>query len=140
MDLQKSFGKMTQRIAHDFSGHASRQLHKLDLESLLGTVGLQIAKRPRSLALPMLAAFGAGMAAGALLTPMRGEDLRAKVAAFIRSATSRKSGDGAPTESAIDGAPVASPYEQATRARRDEAAGPNGAKKLPRSPETPVGT
>lgn len=140
MDIQKSFGNMTQRIANEFTTHVTRQLHKLDLAAVLGTLGLQVAKRPKSLALPMLAAFGAGVAAGALLTPMRGQDLRAKVADLARAATSRKPAGDAPVEPAIDGAAVASPYEQATRARRDEAAGPNGAKKLPRSPEAPVGT
>ena len=124
MTIQTSFKNMTERIAHQFTGHVTRQLHKLDLDAILGTIGLQVAKHPRKLMLPVLAAFGAGVAVGTLLAPMSGKELRGKVATLVGTlGKSRKH------QPAIDGAPAESPYEQAARAREDQAAGHNGEKK-----------
>ena len=124
MTIQKSFKSMTERIAHQFTGHVTSQLHKLDLDAFLGMIGLQVAKHPRGLMLPVLAAFGAGVAVGTLLAPMSGKELRDKIAMLVG-----KLGKSRKDQPAIDGAPAESPYEQAARARKDESAGHNGEKK-----------
>lgn len=129
MNIQKSFKSMTERIAHQLTGRLTSQLQKLDLDALLGTLGLQVAKRPRSLMLPVVAAFGAGLALGTLIAPMNGKELRAKFATLVGKSENK---------SAIDGAPTESPYEKAARARRNEAAGTNEEKKAVRVVDVPL--
>lgn len=135
MNVQSSFAGMTQRIAHQFTGLVTKQLQKLDLDAVLGTVGLQLAKRPTGLLAPMLAAFGAGMAVGALLTPMSGKQLRTTLAAVLAKSKQHPAG-----QPAIDGAQTESPYEQAARGRRDDASGNNGQKKSVRVADAPLPT
>lgn len=64
------------------------QLHKVNFEGVLGAVGLQLAKHGRGASLPIVAAFGAGMAVGAgtalLLTPLTGRDLRGKLGELLQ--------------------------------------------------------
>ncbi len=127
--IPQSFKSMTERIAHQLGGRLTSQLQKLDLEALLGTIGLQVARRPRILVLPVVAAFGAGLAVGTLIAPMSGKELRSKFATLV--------GKSLKSKSAIDGAPAESPYEQAARARRDEVAGSNGEKKPVRVVDVP---
>jgi hypothetical protein len=121
MTIQKSLKDMTQRIANQFMDRVTSQLQKLDLDALLGTLGLQVARRPRSLMLPVVVAFGAGLAVGALTAPMSGKELRAKFTTLVGKRETIKPG--------IDGAPAESPYGQAARARRDDVSGNNGEKK-----------
>lgn len=124
MNIPNSFSGMTQRIADQFTSHVTHQLRKLDLDGLLGAIGLQVSRRPTSLLWPVVAAFGAGIAVGTLLAPMSGKELRAKLVTLVG-----KSQKPAASQPAIDGAPNESPYEQAARGRRDDA-GNNGQKKV----------
>lgn len=64
------------------------QLHKVNLDGVLGAIGLQRAKPGRGASLPIVAAFGAGMAVGAgaalLLAPTSGKDLRGKLGDLLK--------------------------------------------------------
>ncbi|MFO0749776.1 MAG: hypothetical protein U1F43_29510 [Myxococcota bacterium] len=134
MEVQKGLVSMKNRLANQLG----QALHDVKLEHVLAAVGLQASRPRRGMVLPLLTAFGAGMAAGALLTPMNGKTLRAGIGAFVTrlqakaSARKKLTGDAAAPDS--DG--MESPYDKASKAQRDG----NGEKKNARVGEGPVPT
>jgi len=110
MKLKKTMDSFMNRVG----GQVAGRLDKVDLNSLLSSVGLELVKHRRSIALPLVAAFVGGMAIGALITPVTGKDLRGRLMTFVGGL---KKTDRA-RELTSDGKPVASPYEDA-KAERD---------------------
>lgn len=113
MELGKSMESMVKRV----SGQIGRRLDKIDLESMLASIGLQVFKQRSSLAWPLVTAFGAGMVVGAVFTPMSGKELRGHIADLYEKGRAKMGS----RELTADGKPVASPYEDA-KTERDESA------------------
>lgn len=109
MKIGKSMESMVKRV----TGQVGKRLDEIDLESMLASIGLQVFKQRRSLAWPLISAFGAGVAVGMIFAPMSGKDLRGRIVSLARRATKSD-----PRELTSDGRPVASPYDDAKE--RDE--------------------
>ena len=129
MDIQKNIEAMKNKIASQLVGQLTNQVQKIDLHSILAAVGLQVAKRSRSLTVPMIGAFGAGLAVGALFTPMSGKELRQKVWMLVSKSGTKPVGHiaelaGASTSAEDSGE---SPYDKARNQR--DSGGANGQKK-----------
>jgi len=131
MEIKKTFERVMSRVA----GQVESRIQKVDLDSLLAAVGLQVAKHRRSMSLPLLAAFGSGVAVGVLLAPVSGKDLRGKIALLMGKLkqSGRAATDGAAQE-VTDTEAVESPIERATRLQHVPA-GSNGQRKSPRQDE-----
>jgi len=112
------------------------QLSKMNLDSVLGAIGLQLAKRGRGPLLPTVAAFGAGMAVGAgaalMLAPMSGRDLRGKFGEFLKKlphwgskqATDLEASPELPHEDAVEPEPaVVNSVHSAGRTKRTNSDG-----------------
>jgi hypothetical protein len=127
MKFKKTMDSFMNRVG----GQVAGRLEKVDLNSLLGSVGLELVKHRRSIALPLVAAFVGGMAIGALITPVNGKDLRTRIMTFVGGI--KKSGNDGVRELTSDGKPVASPYEdaKAERDHRDLANARKGGRPMP---------
>jgi len=75
MGIKKNFIDMRNRIGSQLES----RLEAVDLESLLGVVGLQVVKRAPRMTLPLVAAFASGVAFGAIFSPTSGKELRARL-------------------------------------------------------------
>ncbi len=113
------FNKTMDSLMNRVGGQVAGRLEKVDLNSLLGSVGLELVKHRRSIALPLVAAFVGGLAVGALITPVNGKELRRRIMTFVGGL--KKTGSDGARELTSDGKPVASPYEDA-KAERDQGA------------------
>lgn len=131
MDLKKSFEGMKNKIGDQLA----HRVQKIDLDSVLGAIGLQVVKHHRSMALPLIAAFGGGVAVGLLFAPMPGKELRAGIVQLVGKLRGRPSieVDDGVREKTADGKDVASPYDTA---RSERESGGNGHKKSPRPVES----
>lgn len=93
MKLQKKMAKMAKQTT----------------DQLLATVGLEVIKPHRGVALPLALAFGTGVITGALITPISGRELRARIADLVGKLTSRRV---TPTQdSSTAGVPMNTPLE-----------------------------
>ncbi len=140
MDIKKTFSNMGSRI----SGQLESRLQKVDLESLLGAVGLQMVKRAPRMALPLIAAFTSGVAFGAIFSPTSGKELRAGIGKLVaRAIGATKSGERGPevAHELADGAngeAAESPYDKAHKAAQRDPSGTNGQKKGVSAPDPTV--
>lgn len=131
--------KTVTTMAHRIGSQLEARLHKVDLDSLLGAAGLQSIRPARSMTLPLLAAFGAGIALGAVMAPTSGKELRARIGVLLgkaqvgaKSMLAKKGHADNALES--DAANTDSPYDKAAKAQSD-ASSNNGHKKTARMPE-----
>jgi hypothetical protein len=123
MKITKSLERMRDRIGHQLG----KRMKRVDLDSVLAMVNLEGVKRTRSMTLPLIAAFGGGVALGLILAPMRGKELLAKVS-MLMTRTKRSSGaiGDAAGDMIAEGGPVQSPYDR-TNAQRES--GPTNAQR-----------
>jgi hypothetical protein len=122
MEIGKNIKSMRTRIADQIEA----RLERVNLDSLLGAVGLQFIKRSKGFRVwPLAAAFAGGMVAGMLVAPMSGKELRGKITLLAKKLQARA---GA-RELTATGEPVESPYEKAKS--EHDADGSNGQKKKP---------
>jgi len=124
--------KKLNKVYNNMKEQVTTQLHKVNLEGVLGAMGLQLAKHSRGMSLPIVAAFGAGMAFGAgsalLLAPMSGKDLRGKLGELVK----RLPHWGAKEASDIDASPEL-PHEEVVEPDDVMANGVQAAKKTKRA-------
>jgi hypothetical protein len=74
MKLQKKIAKMARETA----------------DQILATVGLEVMKPHQGLVLPLALAFGSGVITSALITPISGRELRARIADFVGNISLKK--------------------------------------------------
>lgn len=120
MQMPKTFADMSNRIAHQIEG----RLKSVDLDTLLGGIGLQVAKRSPSIVLPLVIAFGSGVAFGAIFSPTSGHELRARIGkAVTQVVTAAKSQLAKRTGPALgaEGETAGSPYGKALQAETVQA-------------------
>jgi len=110
------FTKNIEKVVTRLSEQVMQRIEKIDLDSILSPVGLQVLKPGSNIVLPMAVAFGTGAIVGALLTPLSGKDLRSQIRQLALKLVGQSAAE--PRELTASGEPVASPYEEA-KADRD---------------------